>query len=78
VTLKSAQIGRVPRGLSSTWDRARLSAEAVRLLESRGDDIRSHLITDVVPLAQAPSLLTDVAARRRHVVSAVFTVEQEG
>jgi NADPH:quinone reductase-like Zn-dependent oxidoreductase len=78
VTLKSAQIGRVPRGLSSTWDRARLSAEAVRLLESRGDDIRSHLITDVVPLAQAPGLLTDVAARRRHVVSAVFTVEQEG
>jgi threonine dehydrogenase-like Zn-dependent dehydrogenase len=77
VTVKSAQIGRVPRGLSSAWDRARLSAESVRLLESRGDDIRSHLITDVLPLTQAPGLLADVAARRRHVVSAVFTVDQE-
>ncbi|WP_125777108.1 zinc-dependent alcohol dehydrogenase [Antribacter gilvus] len=75
LSLRSAQIGRVPRGLASDWDRRRLSAETVRLLRARGADIRRHLVTDVVDLAQAPALLADVAARRRHVLSAVFTVD---
>ncbi|MEJ7756595.1 MAG: hypothetical protein WKF83_09990 [Nocardioidaceae bacterium] len=74
LTVRCAQIGRVPRGLSSSWDRQRLSAETVRLLRHRGADIRSHLMTDVLPLADAPILLNDLAARRRHVLSAVFTV----
>jgi len=72
--LRSAQIGRVPRGMASVWDRQRLSAETIRLLRARGGDIRKHLITDIVDIEQAPSLLIDVAARRRHVLSAVFTV----
>jgi threonine dehydrogenase-like Zn-dependent dehydrogenase len=75
LSLRSAQIGRVPRGLASHWDRQRLSAETVRLLRSRGDDIRRHLVTDVLDLAEAPGLLADVAARRRHVLSAIFTVD---
>ncbi|MBA2417343.1 MAG: zinc-binding dehydrogenase [Nocardioidaceae bacterium] len=75
LTVRCAQIGRVPRGLSSSWDRQRLSAETVRLLRHRGADIRSHLMTDVLPLADAPILLNDLAARRRHVLSAVFTVD---
>ena len=75
LTVRCAQIGRVPRGLSSSWDRQRLSAETVRLLRHRGADIRSHLMTDVLPLADAPILLHDLAARRRHVLSAVFTVD---
>ncbi|MDE9366385.1 zinc-binding dehydrogenase [Luteipulveratus sp. YIM 133132] len=74
--LLSAQIGRVPRGQSFGWDRRRLSAETLRLLQSRGDDVRRHLVTDVVNLADAPALLADVAAHRRHVVSAVFTVDE--
>ncbi|MDQ3616970.1 MAG: zinc-binding alcohol dehydrogenase [Actinomycetota bacterium] len=73
LTLRCAQIGRVPRGLASTWDRHRLSAETVRLLQERGVDIRRHLVTDVLDLSQAPALLNDVAARRRHVLTAVFT-----
>lgn len=60
------------------WDRARLSAETIGLLRARGDDIRKHLITDVVDLEQAPSYLMDVAARRRYVLSAVFTVDAVG
>ncbi|WGW12148.1 zinc-binding dehydrogenase [Saxibacter everestensis] len=74
LTLQSAQIGRVPRGLSATWDRHRLSTETIRLLRRRGSDIRKHLITDVRPLDEAPALLGDIAARRAHVLSAVFTV----
>jgi hypothetical protein len=32
-------------------------------------------MTDVLPLADAPILLNDLAGRRRHVLSAVFTVD---
>jgi threonine dehydrogenase-like Zn-dependent dehydrogenase len=74
LTLRSAQIGRVPSGMASAWDRQRLSSETIRFLRARGDDTRKHLITDVMDIDQAPSLLLDVAARRRHVLSAVFTV----
>jgi threonine dehydrogenase-like Zn-dependent dehydrogenase len=74
LALRCAQISRVPRGQAHLWDRARLSAETVTLLRARGADIRAHLVTDVVPLADAPKLLADLAARRRHVLQAVFTV----
>ena len=77
LTLRSAQVGRVPAGMASVWDRQRLSAETIRFLRARGDDIRKHVMTDVVDIAQAPSLLIDVAARRRHVLSTVFTVGDE-
>ena len=40
-----------------------------------GTAIRRHLISDVVPLDDGPGLLVDLAARRRHVVQAVFAVE---
>jgi threonine dehydrogenase-like Zn-dependent dehydrogenase len=75
LTLRCAQIGRTPRGTAGHWDRLRLSAETVRLLLSRGDNIREHLVTDVVPLDEAPRLLLELAQRRRHVISAVFTVD---
>ena len=39
--------------------------------------MRQVLLTDVVPLAEAPALLTDIAARRRHVLTAVFTATDE-
>lgn len=74
LTVMSAQISRVPRSMASTWGRRRLSAETIRLLRARRDDIRKHLITDVVDIGAAPRLLSDIAARRRHVLSAVFTV----
>jgi hypothetical protein len=35
------------------------------------------LVTDVVPLAQAPAVLMDIAARRRYVLTAVFTTIDE-
>jgi threonine dehydrogenase-like Zn-dependent dehydrogenase len=73
LTLRCAQIGRVPRGLDPTWDRHRLSVETLRLLHLRGEDIRRVLVTDVEPLAEAPALLMDIAVRRRHVLTAVLT-----
>lgn len=73
LSIRCAQIGRTPRGTDSAWDRARLSAETTLLLESEGAAIRQHLVTDVLPLAEAPQLMLDLAERRRHTVSAVFT-----
>ncbi|WP_159619580.1 zinc-binding dehydrogenase [Arthrobacter zhaoguopingii] len=74
LNLRCAQISRVPRGLAGHWDRARLSAETVRLLRSHGDVIRKHLVSDVVPYEDAPRLMREVSLRERHVLTAVFAV----
>lgn len=73
LAIRCAQIGRVPRGTAHLWDRERLSAETVRLLRAEGRGVLEHVITDLVPLDQAPALLADLADHRRHVLQAVFT-----
>jgi threonine dehydrogenase-like Zn-dependent dehydrogenase len=70
--LRCAQIGRVPRGLTPTWDRERLSAETIGLLRGHGEAIRKHLISAVVPFDEAPALLGDLAARRRQELQVVL------
>jgi NADPH:quinone reductase-like Zn-dependent oxidoreductase len=70
--LVCAQIGRVPRGLGHVWDRERLSAETVGLLAAHGDGVRRHLVSDLVPAADAPALFADLADRRRHALQAVL------
>ncbi|MEH0932105.1 zinc-dependent alcohol dehydrogenase [Micromonospora sp. CPCC 205558] len=72
VSLRCAQIGRVPRGLAPTWDRERLSAETIDLLRTYGDMIRKHLVSAVVPFDEAPALLTDLADRRRQELQVVL------
>jgi len=73
--VRTAQIGRVPRGTAHMWDRERLSAETIALLRAHGPAVREHVVTDVVPLTEGPALLADLAARRRHVIQAVLTCE---
>jgi threonine dehydrogenase-like Zn-dependent dehydrogenase len=75
LTLRCAQIGRVPRGQAHRWDRARLSRATIDLLAARGPEIREHLVTDVVPLQDAPALLAELSDHRRRTVQAVFSVE---
>ncbi|RSM55777.1 zinc-binding alcohol dehydrogenase [Actinoplanes sp. ATCC 53533] len=70
--LRCAQIGRVPRGLAPDWDRERLSAATIDLLRADGEAIREHLVSAVVPFDEAPKLLDDLAARRRHELQAVL------
>jgi threonine dehydrogenase-like Zn-dependent dehydrogenase len=72
LTIRCAQIGRVPRGLADRWDRSRLAAETARLLAAEGDGIRRHLITDVVPIEQAPAVVAQLARRERTAVQIVF------
>ena len=73
--VRTAQIGRVPRGTAHAWDRERLSAETITLLRAHGAAVREHMITDVLPLDEGPALLADLAARRRHVIQAVLACE---
>ncbi|MEV4075669.1 zinc-binding dehydrogenase [Nonomuraea fuscirosea] len=80
LTVRCAQIGRVPRGLAHAWDRERLSHETIGLLRERGRLLRERVITDLVGFADAPDFLTGLAARRLQTVQAVLCdhVEDEG
>ena len=59
LTIRCAQIGRVPRGLAFGWDRQRLARETVAFCAREGGAIREHLITHVVPFDDAPAFLAD-------------------
>ena len=73
LSVRCAQIGRVPRGLAPVWDRERLSAETIALLRTCGESVRTHLITAIVPFEEAPALFADLAARRRHELQTVLS-----
>jgi threonine dehydrogenase-like Zn-dependent dehydrogenase len=70
--IRCAQIGRVPRGTDGHWDRLRLADATVDLLQAHGETVRAALVTDVVPVAEAPVVMADLAARRRHALQVVF------
>lgn len=73
LSVRCAQIGRVPRGTGHLWDRERLSAETLALLAADGHDIARHLITDYTPLSEAPEVLTRLASGRHDGLQLVFT-----
>lgn len=62
LTLRCAQIGRVPRGLGHAWTRQRLAGETLELLRAYGPQIREQLITDVVAYDEGPAFLETLAA----------------
>jgi threonine dehydrogenase-like Zn-dependent dehydrogenase len=72
LTVRCAQIGRVPRGMADAWDRRRLAQATLDLLATDGPAVRAHLVTDVVPFAEGPRLLADLAERRRSALTAVL------
>ena len=73
LSLRCAQIGRVPRGTSHLWDRDRLSTETLALLAADGKDIARHIITDYAPLSEAPQTLIRLASSRHNGLQLVFT-----
>jgi NADPH:quinone reductase-like Zn-dependent oxidoreductase len=72
LTVRCAQIGRVPRGLGAQWPRRRLRAETLTLLHDHGELVRRVLVTHRVPLEDGPAFLTDLVAHRRHALLAVL------
>jgi threonine dehydrogenase-like Zn-dependent dehydrogenase len=74
LTVRCAQIGRVPRGLGPAWDRRRLCDEALALVVGHGDAVRRHVITDVVPFDEGAGVMSELAERRRSTIQAVFAL----
>ena len=72
LTIRCAQIARVPRGMSATWGRRRLADETGRLLAAHGDVVREHLISDVVPVQEAPAVISALARRERSALQVVL------
>lgn len=75
LSIRCAQINRVPRGLSHLWDRQRLSAETIGLIRRHGDGIRREMITHIVPVDQAPEFLTMLVTERPDFLQIVFSFE---
>jgi len=74
LNLRCAQIGRVPRGMAFAWDKRRLAAETVKLLAARGDEIKTQLITHVVPIEDAPVFIRHLTVQRPEFLQIVFKV----
>ena len=72
LSIRCAQIGRVPRGLGFAWDKRRLALETVDLLDDVGGDVREHMITHVVPLDEGPAFLSKLAETRPDFLQIVF------
>ena len=75
LTIRCAQISRVPRGVSNDWNRARLAEETGHLLRTYGKGILEHVITDVVPVEQALSVVQALARRERSAIRVVFSFD---
>ncbi len=75
LNVRCAQINRVPRGLSHAWNRQRLAQETLELLQTYGERMRKHMITSIVPFAEGPEFLDEMAEHYQpQVVQAVLAV----
>ena len=74
LSIRCAQINRVPLGMGSLWSRKRLSLETIQLLAKDGPAIREHMITHVVPFNDGPAFLTDLIENRPEFLQIVFQV----
>jgi NADPH:quinone reductase-like Zn-dependent oxidoreductase len=75
LTIRCAQINNLPFGLEHTWTRHRLAAETIRLLQSKGGDLRQHIITNIVPFEEAPAFVSMLATEYQPaVIQAVFAM----
>lgn len=72
LSVRCAQIGRVPRGTSGAWDRARLSRETLDLLSEEGDAIKKRLLTHTVPFDDAPTFVADLVQNRPDFLQIAF------
>lgn len=74
LSIRSAQIGRVPRRLSFFWDRGRLARETLKLLRAEGRGILDHVVSEVVPFEEAPQFLSGLASNRRDFLQIVLRI----
>lgn len=73
LSLRCAQVYHAPRALEHEWTRERMARETIELLRARGEDIARHIISDRVPIDEAPRFVSELAQRQRHALQAVFS-----
>ncbi|MFC5038098.1 zinc-binding alcohol dehydrogenase [Tianweitania sediminis] len=76
LTIRCAQINRVPRGLSFHWDRRRLGAETIAMLRAEQDVVLREMITHIVEFDEAPAFLSELPTRRPEFLQIVFKVAE--
>jgi threonine dehydrogenase-like Zn-dependent dehydrogenase len=76
LTIRCAQINRVPRGLSFHWDRRRLGAETIAMLRAEQDVVLREMITHIVEFDEAPAFLSELLTRRPEFLQIVFKVAE--
>ncbi|RYH95522.1 MAG: zinc-binding alcohol dehydrogenase, partial [Acetobacteraceae bacterium] len=74
LTIRCAQINRVPRGLAHLWNRRRLAAETLKMLQSEAPSILREVITHVVPFDDGPAFLAELVEHRPDFMQIVFQV----
>lgn len=72
LSIRCAQINRMPRSLAHLWDQRRLAEETIALLRAYGPEIRAQMITHVVPFDDAPAFLRRLVAERPDFLQIVF------
>jgi threonine dehydrogenase-like Zn-dependent dehydrogenase len=72
----ATQIFRVPRKLQHMWNRRRLSEQTIKFLLACGNDLKRHIINDVVPISQAQRVFEEIAAKRWQPLQVVFAFEE--
>lgn len=72
LSIRCAQINRMPRAVAHAWDQRRLAQETIALLETEGTLIRNHMITHVVPYDDAPNFLRQLIIERPEFLQVVF------
>jgi NADPH:quinone reductase-like Zn-dependent oxidoreductase len=76
LTIRCAQINRVPRGLAHLWDRKRLALETVALLRAEAPAILREVITHIVPFEDGPAFLGELVKNRPDFMQIVFQVAE--
>lgn len=76
LTIRCAQIARVPRGLAHAWNRTRLANETIELIRGQAKVFTDHVVTDVVPLRDAAAVITELAERKRTAVQIVLEMDR--
>lgn len=74
LTIRCAQINRVPRGLAHVWDRRRLALETVAMLESAQQLLLREMITHIVTFDEVPAFLSALIEHRPEFIQVVFKV----
>lgn len=76
LTIRCAQINRVPRGLGHLWDRKRLGLETIAMLEVEASTVLREVITHIVPFDDGPAFLASLVHHRPDFMQIVFQVAE--